>query len=255
MVKRAFKYRFYPSHEQAAELDPDVRVRPTGLQPGVAGPYRGVDVAPGAGELQRDQRDADGVEEDRGAGVPQRGLFRAVAAGAAAPAGRIRRFWAKRARYPTFKSKKKSRRSAEYTTSAFRYRDGRLTLAKMAEPLDIVWSRPLPDGASPSTVTVSRDAAGPLVRVPALRRRDRAAAAGFGVRSGSTPGSTACSPCPPGRRSPTRVTSGPTVGGWPAPSGSWPANRRTRPTGPRPGSRSPGGTPGSPTGGGTTCTN
>ncbi|MER7009621.1 RNA-guided endonuclease TnpB family protein, partial [Dactylosporangium sp. NPDC000555] len=69
-------------------------------------------------------------------------------------------FFAKRARYPTFKSKKKSRKSAEYTTSAFRYRDGQLTLAKMAEPLDIVWSRPLPDGASPSTVTVSQDAAG-----------------------------------------------------------------------------------------------
>ena len=30
----------------------------------------------------------------------------------------------------------------------------------MTEPLDIVWSRPLPDGAAPSTVTVSQDAAG-----------------------------------------------------------------------------------------------
>lgn len=35
-----------------------------------------------------------------------------------------------------------------------------MTLAMMDEPLDIVWSRPLPDGAEPSTVTVSRDAAG-----------------------------------------------------------------------------------------------
>ncbi|MFG1778556.1 RNA-guided endonuclease InsQ/TnpB family protein [Micromonospora sp. NPDC049048] len=69
-------------------------------------------------------------------------------------------FFAKRARYPSFKSKKKSRRSAEYTTSGFRYRDGRLTLAKMTEPLDIVWSRPLPEGAKPSTVTVSQDTAG-----------------------------------------------------------------------------------------------
>ncbi|MFU8871189.1 RNA-guided endonuclease InsQ/TnpB family protein [Micromonospora sp. SL4-19] len=69
-------------------------------------------------------------------------------------------FFAKRARYPTFKSKKKSRRSAEYTRSAFRYRNGTLTLAKMTEPLNIVWSRPLPEGVSPSTVTVSQDAAG-----------------------------------------------------------------------------------------------
>jgi putative transposase len=35
-----------------------------------------------------------------------------------------------------------------------------LTLAKMPEPLDIRWSRPLPEGAAPSTVTVSRDSAG-----------------------------------------------------------------------------------------------
>jgi putative transposase len=69
-------------------------------------------------------------------------------------------FFAKRGKYPTFKSKKKSRRSAEYTRSGFTFRDGRLTLAKMAEPLDIRWSRPLPEGAEPSTVTVSQDAAG-----------------------------------------------------------------------------------------------
>lgn len=69
-------------------------------------------------------------------------------------------FFAKRAKYPTFKSRKKSRTSAEYTRSAFRWRDGTLTLAKMDEPLNIVWSRALPDGVEPSTVTVSRDAAG-----------------------------------------------------------------------------------------------
>ncbi|MGW8875998.1 RNA-guided endonuclease InsQ/TnpB family protein [Streptomyces mirabilis] len=69
-------------------------------------------------------------------------------------------FFGKRAKYPRFKSRKKSRKSAEYTTSAFRFRDGELRLAKMSEPLRIVWSRPLPEGVSPSTVTVSQDAAG-----------------------------------------------------------------------------------------------
>ncbi|MEU1190605.1 RNA-guided endonuclease TnpB family protein, partial [Streptomyces sp. NPDC005859] len=69
-------------------------------------------------------------------------------------------FFGKRAKYPRFKSRKKSRRSAEYTTSGFRFRDGKLILAKMTEPLDIVWSRPLPEGVTPSTVTVSQDAAG-----------------------------------------------------------------------------------------------
>jgi putative transposase len=68
-------------------------------------------------------------------------------------------FWGKRSKYPHFKSKHKSRASATFTTSGFRYRDGRVTLAKMAGPLDIRWSRPLPQGAEPSTVTVSRDAA------------------------------------------------------------------------------------------------
>jgi putative transposase len=69
-------------------------------------------------------------------------------------------FWEKRARYPRFKSRKRGKASAEYTRSAFRWRDGRLTLAKMDGPLDVVWSRPLPEGAEPSTVTVSRDPAG-----------------------------------------------------------------------------------------------
>jgi putative transposase len=49
---------------------------------------------------------------------------------------------------------------AENTASGFRFREGQLTLAKMTGPLNIVWSRPLPPGAKPSTVTVSQDSAG-----------------------------------------------------------------------------------------------
>ncbi|MEV4278766.1 RNA-guided endonuclease InsQ/TnpB family protein [Actinoplanes xinjiangensis] len=72
-----------------------------------------------------------------------------------------RRFLAGECRYPRFKSRKRSRRSAEFTTSAFTYKPGELRLAKlMDEPLAVVWSRPLPDGAVPSTVTVSQDRAG-----------------------------------------------------------------------------------------------
>jgi putative transposase len=69
-------------------------------------------------------------------------------------------FWGKRAKYPQFKSKHRSRASATFTTSGFRYKGGAVTLAKMTAPLDIRWSRPLPEGAEPSTVTASRDAAG-----------------------------------------------------------------------------------------------
>jgi putative transposase len=68
-------------------------------------------------------------------------------------------FWARQAKYPSFKSKRKSRASATFTSSGFRYRGGQVWLAKTTAPLDIRWSRPLPDGAKPSTVTVSRDTA------------------------------------------------------------------------------------------------
>jgi putative transposase len=70
----------------------------------------------------------------------------------------FRNFFEGRAKYPTFK-KKRNQQSAEYTTSAFKWDGTSLTLAKMTEPLDIRWSRPLPDGAKPSTVTVTKDCA------------------------------------------------------------------------------------------------
>ncbi|MBW6437079.1 transposase [Actinoplanes hulinensis] len=71
------------------------------------------------------------------------------------------RFFQGVAQYPRFKAKKKSRRSAEFTASAFRYAPGELRLAKLLdEPLRVVWSRPLPEGVVPSTVTVSQDRAG-----------------------------------------------------------------------------------------------
>ena len=68
-------------------------------------------------------------------------------------------FWGKRAKYPQFK-KKRNGGSAEFTKSAFKYRDGKLWLAKCKEPLPIVWSRFLPDGCSPTTVTVKLEPSG-----------------------------------------------------------------------------------------------
>ncbi len=68
-------------------------------------------------------------------------------------------FFAKRAKYPSFKSKR-DRQSAEYTTSAFRWDGKELKLAKMDAPLAIRWSRVLPKAARLTTVTVSKDAAG-----------------------------------------------------------------------------------------------
>jgi putative transposase len=68
-------------------------------------------------------------------------------------------FWAKKSKYPLFKSKHRSRASASFADNGFSWRNGQLTLAKMADPLDIRWSRPLPKGARPSQVTVSKDSA------------------------------------------------------------------------------------------------
>jgi putative transposase len=68
-------------------------------------------------------------------------------------------FWAGRAKYPTFK-KKRNGGSAEFTKSAFKFKDGQVFIAKSAEPLPIVWSRNLPDCAVPSTITVKLSPAG-----------------------------------------------------------------------------------------------
>jgi len=159
-VKRAFRYRFYPSPGQAAELS-----RTFGCVRLVYN--RALAARTEAWTLRQERVNYNATsamlttwkktEElaflNEVSSVPLQQALRHLQAA-------FTNFFAKQARYPTFKSKKRSRRSAEYTTSAFRYRDGRLTLAKMTEPLDIVWSRPLPDGATPSTVTVSQDSAG-----------------------------------------------------------------------------------------------
>ena len=66
-------------------------------------------------------------------------------------------FFSGRAKYPNFK-KKQARQSATYASSAFSWRDGKLKLAKHSDPLNIRWSREFL--GKPSTVTVSKDAAG-----------------------------------------------------------------------------------------------
>jgi putative transposase len=69
-------------------------------------------------------------------------------------------FFAKRAQYPRFKSKRDTVQAASYMTNGFTLREGRLTLAKHDAPLEVRWSRPLPQDAKVSSVTVTRDSAG-----------------------------------------------------------------------------------------------
>ncbi len=159
-VKRAYKYRFYPTPEQACELARtfgcvrlvynkalEERTRAYALE------GRRVSYTDSSAMLTAWKRSEEPAFLAEVSCVPLQQALRHLQAAFA-------NFFAKRARYPVFKSRKRSRASAEYTRSAFRWRDGRLTLAKMDGPLDIVWSRPLPQGAEPSTVTVSRDPAG-----------------------------------------------------------------------------------------------
>ncbi|WP_374106233.1 RNA-guided endonuclease InsQ/TnpB family protein [Streptomyces sp. BV286] len=157
--KRAFKYRFYPTDAQAAELSHtfgcvrkvynlalDARTQAWTRQERVN--YNQTSAMLTAWKKTEELAYLSEVSS-----VPLQQALRHLQVA-------FTNFFGKRAKYPHFKSKKKSRKSAEYTTSGFRFREGRLTLAKMAGPLDIVWSRPLPEGVTPSTVTVSQDAAG-----------------------------------------------------------------------------------------------
>lgn len=159
-VKRAYKYRFYPTQEQAEQLG-----RTFGC---VRLVYNKALAARTEAWTQRQERVNYNTTSAMLTAWKQTEELAFLNDVSSVPMQQALRhlqvaytnFFAKRARYPRFKSKHKSRKSAEYTTSGFRFRDGQLTLAKMTEPLAIVWSRPLPDGAVPSTVTVSCDPAG-----------------------------------------------------------------------------------------------
>ena len=159
-VKRAFKYRFYPTDEQAAELSRTfgcVRlVYNKTLEERTRawyGEQRRISYVQSSAALTEWKKTEDLAFLGEVSCVPLQQALRNLQTA-------FGNFFAKRAKYPRFKSRKKSRQSAEYTRSGFKWRDGRLTLAKMSEPLDIRWSRPLPEGSEPTTVTVSRDAAG-----------------------------------------------------------------------------------------------
>jgi putative transposase len=98
-------------------------------------------------------------------------------------------FWEGRTAYPCFK-RKRTAGSAQYTKSAFTWRDGELKIARHSESLRVRWSRSLPMGAEPSMVTVSRDSAGRWfvsIRVeediPALPKRDAAVGVDAGLTS------------------------------------------------------------------------
>lgn len=158
-MKRAFKYRFFPTDVQAAELSRTFgcvrKVYNMALAARTEAWTRQerINYNQTSAMLTAWKKTEELAYLNEVSSVPLQQVLRHLQTAFA-------NFFGKRAKYPRFKSRKKSRRSAEYTTSAFKYRDGLLTLAKMKDPLAIVWSRPLPQDAQPSTVTVSQDSAG-----------------------------------------------------------------------------------------------
>ncbi|GAA2131222.1 RNA-guided endonuclease TnpB family protein [Streptomyces synnematoformans] len=192
-VKRAFKCRFYPTDEQAAELSRTfgcVRlVYNKALEERTRAWYeqqRRISYVQSSAALTQWKKTAELAFLAEVSSVPLQQALRHLQ-------GAFGNFFARRAKYPRFKSRKKSRASAEYTRSGFTWRDGRLTLAKIPEPLDIRWSRPLPPGSEPTTVTVSQDSAGRWFvsllcddDVPALPASDKAVGIDAGLTSLAT---------------------------------------------------------------------
>ena len=159
MTEKAYRYRFYPTPEQEQLLRRTLGcvrlVYNKALHTRTEAWYEAserVDYKQTSGMLTQWKKQEDLQFLNEVSSVPlQQGLRNLQKA--------FTNFWAGRARYPNFK-KKRSGGSAEFTRSAFKWKDGQLWLAKCSEPLPIRWSRTLPKGCEPSTVTVKLDASG-----------------------------------------------------------------------------------------------
>ena len=113
-------------------------------------------------------------------------------------------FFAKRAKYPSFK-KKASGGSARFTTTGFRIKKGEVWLAKMTAPLIVVWSRPLPENNPPSQCVVKLTPSGEWfisflceVEIQKLPPSDEHIGLDMGVSSlvATSDGELVCSPKP-----------------------------------------------------------
>ena len=160
VVRRAYKYRFYPTPEQAEQLSQTFGCVRYVYNRALAERHRA---------WTQEQRRVTHAETDRmltgwkrdpdtaWLAEPSKGPLQTSLRNLQ---GAFDKFWRKQTRYPTFKKKGKSKDSATYFSNCFTFRDGQIKLAKQSESLDIRWSRPLPEGAQPSQVTVSKDSAG-----------------------------------------------------------------------------------------------
>lgn len=159
-MKRAYRYRFYPTDQQRELLNRTFGCVRYVYNRALAERHRAwfqggkrINYVETAKMLTAWKQESEVAWLQEVSNVPLQQALRHLQGAYAA-------FWEKRAKYPTFKSKRKSQPSATFTAgNSFTFRDGRIKLAKCSEPLNIVWSRPLPESAHPSSVTVSRDTA------------------------------------------------------------------------------------------------
>jgi putative transposase len=159
MTQKSFKYRFYPTSEQETLLKRTLGctrlVYNRALAARTEAWYERQERVGYAqtSSLLTDWKKQDGLDflNDVSCVPLQQGLRHLQTA--------FTNFFAGRAQYPNFK-KKRNGGSAEFTKSAFKWRDGKLFLAKSSESLDIRWSRAIPIGAEPSTVTVKLSPSG-----------------------------------------------------------------------------------------------
>src|SRR5690554_2808564 len=152
--KRAFKYRFYPTPEQAALLAQTfgcVRFVYNSILKWRTDAFyedgESINYNAASAKLTALKKEFDWMGEVSSVPLQQSLRHQQTA---------FKNFFEGRANYPTFK-KKNRRQSATYASSAFSYRDDQLFIAKSKEPLAIRWSQALP--GVPSSITISKDRA------------------------------------------------------------------------------------------------
>ncbi|WP_406861734.1 transposase [Streptomyces sp. HUAS MG47] len=165
--QRTYRYRFYPTPDQAEQLTKTFGACRWVYNEGLAlraGAWEQHRVSVGFAETCRA---LTGWKREEG-----REWLREVSSTVLQQAlrhldGAFSRFFRKSAKYPKRKKKGRSRDSAIYVRTGFKWVEdperpgtGLVTLAKQTVPLDIRWSRPLPAGQVPVRLNVTRDRAG-----------------------------------------------------------------------------------------------
>ncbi|MEU0070591.1 RNA-guided endonuclease TnpB family protein [Streptomyces sp. NPDC006332] len=164
---RLYRFRFYPTEEQAEQLERTFGACRWVYNEGLAlrsGAWEEHRVKVGFAETCRALTGWKRAEEtawlkDVSSTVLQQSLRHLDQA--------YSRFFKDEARYPKRKKKGRSPDAATYVRTGFKWVEdserpgtGSITLAKQSRPLDIRWSRALPAGVVPVRLSVTRDRAG-----------------------------------------------------------------------------------------------